>query len=277
MSWACVALLTLSAPASGQATSAPTSSNAGVAAPIDFSAARQLVLDGMAKDSVPAVAVAIARGDSILWEEGFGYANRETGVATTVHTPFYLASVTKTITATAAMVLHERGLLDLDRPASVTIPNSLTDPLGRTRDGASGSGLRPSEDLIDSRLRDSPTQRHAPHRCDVIDSGAYRGERSVRESGQLVRLRSPRTREGHRDLVARCPPVVKLSGPVDPNAESLARGDRSEVHSIGSFALPERVRPPPQHTPAGTEREDVGITRRATLTRTRGEIDEGPG
>jgi CubicO group peptidase (beta-lactamase class C family) len=86
--------------------------------PIDFSAARELVRAGMAHDSVPAVAVAVARGDSILWEEGFGLANRERRVAATAHTPFYLASVTKTITATAAMLMVDRGALSLDRPAN---------------------------------------------------------------------------------------------------------------------------------------------------------------
>lgn len=84
----------------------------------DFTAARELIQAGMAKDSVPGLAVAIARGDSILWEEGFGWADRERRVPATAQTPFSLASVTKTITATAVMLLRERGRLELDRPAN---------------------------------------------------------------------------------------------------------------------------------------------------------------
>lgn len=42
----------------------------------DFSEARQLIRDWMAKDSLTGLAIAVARGDSILWEEGFGWANR---------------------------------------------------------------------------------------------------------------------------------------------------------------------------------------------------------
>jgi CubicO group peptidase (beta-lactamase class C family) len=84
----------------------------------DFSAARRLIRDWMEKASVPGLAVAVARGDSILWEEGFGWANREARVPATTHTAFYTASLSKAITATAAMLLRERGRLDLDRPAN---------------------------------------------------------------------------------------------------------------------------------------------------------------
>jgi CubicO group peptidase (beta-lactamase class C family) len=85
---------------------------------IDFTAAREIIRAGMTKDAVPGVAIAVAHGDSILWEEGFGLANRERNVPATAHTPFYLASITKTITATAAMLLAERKRLELDRPAN---------------------------------------------------------------------------------------------------------------------------------------------------------------
>jgi CubicO group peptidase (beta-lactamase class C family) len=84
----------------------------------DFAEARRLVREGMARDSVPGLAVGVARGGTVLWEEGFGWADRERRVPATASTPFALASVTKTFVATAAMLLHERGRLDLDRPAN---------------------------------------------------------------------------------------------------------------------------------------------------------------
>jgi CubicO group peptidase (beta-lactamase class C family) len=55
------------------------------------------------------LAIAVARRDSILWEEGLGWADRDARVPVTTNSPFYLASLTKTITATALMLLHERG------------------------------------------------------------------------------------------------------------------------------------------------------------------------
>ena len=103
-----IALFLTSADARSQAPTAPTR----------FNVVRKLIQDGLARDSAPGLAIAVARGDSVLWEEGFGWADPEKRIPVTVNTPFYLASVTKTITATALMVLRERGRLELDRPAN---------------------------------------------------------------------------------------------------------------------------------------------------------------
>ena len=115
--WIPLALLATSISIGAQAQTQSAQANKAASSP-DFSEARQLITYWMAKDSLPGLAVAVSRGDSIIWEEGFGWANRDTRVPATAHTPFYLASVTKTITATAAMILRERGRLDLDRPAN---------------------------------------------------------------------------------------------------------------------------------------------------------------
>ena len=90
---------------------------AGQAKP-DFSAVREIIKTEMAATSTPSMAVAVARGDQILWEEGFGWIDRPGGTAATPDTLYYAASVTKAITATALMILHERKQLDLDRPAN---------------------------------------------------------------------------------------------------------------------------------------------------------------
>jgi CubicO group peptidase (beta-lactamase class C family) len=72
----------------------------------------------MARSDVPSVSVAVARGDSILWEESFGWADRERMVRATPNTMYSLASISKPMTATALMTLVERGKVDLDRPAN---------------------------------------------------------------------------------------------------------------------------------------------------------------
>ncbi|HKN66413.1 MAG TPA: serine hydrolase domain-containing protein [Gemmatimonadaceae bacterium] len=84
----------------------------------DFSHARRLILAGMARDSVPAVAIAVVRDGRIIWEEGFGWSDPEHRIAATPNTPFALASLTKSFVAVAAMALQERGQLDLDRPVN---------------------------------------------------------------------------------------------------------------------------------------------------------------
>jgi CubicO group peptidase (beta-lactamase class C family) len=72
----------------------------------------------MAAGKVPSMAVAVARQGRIVWEEGFGLADVEHGVAATPTTVYSVASITKPMTATALMTLVERGKVDLDRPAN---------------------------------------------------------------------------------------------------------------------------------------------------------------
>ena len=84
----------------------------------DFVRVQKYVQDHMAAESVPSVAIAVGRGGEILWEQGFGWADRENGIKATANTPYYLASVTKSLTGTALMVLQERRKLDLDDPVN---------------------------------------------------------------------------------------------------------------------------------------------------------------
>lgn len=81
-----------------------------------FHQIRESIQQGMVEHCIPSLAIAVAQGNSVLWEEGFGWADRERRIAATPHTLYSLASISKPITATALMILKERGLLDLDRP-----------------------------------------------------------------------------------------------------------------------------------------------------------------
>jgi len=84
----------------------------------DFEPVRRRILQAIAKGDATGVAVAVARGGSIIWEEGFGWANRESGLKAAANTPFSLASITKPFTATTLMILAAVGKLDLDGPAN---------------------------------------------------------------------------------------------------------------------------------------------------------------
>jgi CubicO group peptidase (beta-lactamase class C family) len=64
----------------------------------------------------PALSVAIALDGQPAWSGGFGLADPARGVPATSRTVYRLASVTKSITATAVMMLAEKGVLDLDAP-----------------------------------------------------------------------------------------------------------------------------------------------------------------
>ena len=57
-----------------------------------------------------------------LYERAAGHADRESGTATSLHTVFRLASLTKPLTAAAALALVERGLLGFDDPIAKFLP-----------------------------------------------------------------------------------------------------------------------------------------------------------
>ncbi|MBS0417767.1 MAG: beta-lactamase family protein [Proteobacteria bacterium] len=70
------------------------------------------------EESIPGLAVAIASHGRIIYEKGFGWADRENRVAATEHTLFSLASISKPMTATGLMTLVQARKVDLDRPAN---------------------------------------------------------------------------------------------------------------------------------------------------------------
>jgi CubicO group peptidase (beta-lactamase class C family) len=88
--------------------------SAGVAAELD--AFEEWVRSRLAETNVPSLVAAAARDGEVLWAKGFGWADREREIPAMPETPYSLASVSKPFTATALMVLVERGAVDLDRP-----------------------------------------------------------------------------------------------------------------------------------------------------------------
>jgi len=84
----------------------------------DFAKARKYIQEQMATQSIPSITLSVVSGKEILWEEGFGLADRENHIKATELTPYSLASVTKSITGTAIMMLQERKQLNLDHPVN---------------------------------------------------------------------------------------------------------------------------------------------------------------
>ncbi len=100
-----------------------------------LAAVRASVGARLLEQRVPSLAVAVAQGDTIVWEEAFGWADRERREVATPHTMYSLASISKPITATGLMVLVERGQIDLDRPIDDYLGTAkVTAHLGDARD-----------------------------------------------------------------------------------------------------------------------------------------------
>ena len=71
----------------------------------------------------PGLAVAIVQGDKIVFAKGFGYRDLKAKLPVTPQTQFYIASTTKSFTATAAKLLADEGKFDLDVPIKKYFPN----------------------------------------------------------------------------------------------------------------------------------------------------------
>ena len=72
---------------------------------------------------VPGVSVAVVENGEYEWAGGSGLADLENKVPASEHTLFRLASISKSLTATATMQLWERGQLDLDAPVQKYCPS----------------------------------------------------------------------------------------------------------------------------------------------------------
>ncbi len=76
----------------------------------------------MSRQSIPALSVAIVENNQIRFQRGYGVADQENSVPAKSLTVYRIASVSKAMTATAAMQLVEAGKLDLDAPVQKYVP-----------------------------------------------------------------------------------------------------------------------------------------------------------
>ncbi len=72
----------------------------------------------MANDDVPGLAIGIVKDGEVVYAEGFGDANIESGIPVTSQSLFNMAQVSMMFTSAAIMQLVEQGLIDLDAPVT---------------------------------------------------------------------------------------------------------------------------------------------------------------
>lgn len=82
----------------------------------DFTELEKVVLDELKATNTPGAAIAIVRGEQVVYAKGFGTSNIETGAPVTPDMLFRLGSTTKMFTAAALTLLAEDGKLKLDEP-----------------------------------------------------------------------------------------------------------------------------------------------------------------
>jgi CubicO group peptidase (beta-lactamase class C family) len=110
--WACLLLVGMS-PLHGNSMASGDQAN--------YEAIDEYITARMRSDHIPGVALAIVKGDQIVYLKGYGRAD-QSGRPVTPQTPFLIGSVTKPFTALAVMQLVEAGKVELDAPVQRYIP-----------------------------------------------------------------------------------------------------------------------------------------------------------
>jgi len=89
----------------------------GLQAYLDWYIPRQLQ-----KHDVPGLSIALVDGSRLVWAKGYGYADVERAIPADAETVYQVGSVSKILTAVAALGLAERGRIDLDKPITQYLP-----------------------------------------------------------------------------------------------------------------------------------------------------------
>lgn len=74
------------------------------------------------RDRMPGVVVGIVRGGRLVYLEAFGFRDKAKGIRMTVDSLFWIASMTKPLTAAAALTLVEQGSLVIDAEVGEYLP-----------------------------------------------------------------------------------------------------------------------------------------------------------
>ena len=77
---------------------------------------------------MPSLSVSIIKNNTIIWSKGYGYADRQHKIHASNKTIYWVASVSKTFTATAILQLHEQNQLDLDEDVNKYLDFNLRNP-----------------------------------------------------------------------------------------------------------------------------------------------------
>jgi methyl acetate hydrolase len=117
----------------------------------DFSTIDTALGEAVTNGAALGVAAMGANADGIVYAGAFGKANVETGAPMRDDTIFWLLSMTKAFTATAAMQLIEQGRMHLDQPAAEILPQLAAPRVLEGFDAAGQPILRPAKRPITVR------------------------------------------------------------------------------------------------------------------------------
>ena len=111
----------------------------------------RVLREAVDRGDVPGVVAVAGRGEGPVYEGAFGRRSLPDGAAMTADTVFWIASMTKAITSTAAMQLVEAGKLALDAPIAEVLPELAAPNVLAGFDAAGEPRLRPARGQITLR------------------------------------------------------------------------------------------------------------------------------
>ncbi|GMV24508.1 MAG: lipoprotein [Phycisphaerae bacterium] len=109
-------------PAAHASPSRPAAAATTPLAPEQLERIRSTIKAAMDEHGIPGVGAAVGVDGTLAWSDGFGMADVENQVPVTSETVFRLASISKPVTAVAALKLVEAGKLNLDAPIQEYVP-----------------------------------------------------------------------------------------------------------------------------------------------------------
>ena len=76
--------------------------------------------------SIPGIATMIVKDNEVIWNKNYGYRNLQNQLPVEDSTLFLMASISKTILATAVMQLWENGMINLENNINNYLPPGFT-------------------------------------------------------------------------------------------------------------------------------------------------------
>jgi CubicO group peptidase (beta-lactamase class C family) len=201
--------------------------------------------EGVKAGELPGAVVLIARNGRIVMHEAFGFRDKEAKAEMKTDTIFRIASMTKPIVATAAMMLMEEGKLSLADPVSKYIPAFAETKVAVKKKNDDGT----VEMALEPQFRPMTVQDLLRHTSGLTYE--HQGDGPVHKIYQESRVRSRKiTNAEHAALVASFPLVCHPGDEFNYSRSTDILGRIIEIVSGKSLSafLTERILAPLQMT-----------------------------
>lgn len=84
---------------------------------------KERIPKGLNEHDIPGLSIALVDKDKIVWQEGFGYADKETNTPAKPSTIYRIGSLSKMFTSVAVMQLVDKGKIELDSTLDTYLPD----------------------------------------------------------------------------------------------------------------------------------------------------------